>query len=258
MPCAMPPCTWPSTSIGLTCTPKSLIAVYRTISTTPVSGSISTSATWQPFGHDDVISPRDMGDVQRARRISGQRDRLVTKHPGEFHQPHTAIGSRDRESAFGKFDVRHGSFKHDGSKLLAAFDDEFARFQDRGAARGDRARSAGSAAEHDLVAVALQQSNAIEGNSEPRTQYLRERRRVALSIVERAGNDRDRAVRLEPYAAHFLVRRRGAFEILPHTAPAQPAARATLCTAARKSIPIRGVQGAIEHSGEIAAVVRLT
>ena len=50
MPWTMPPCAWPSTSSGLMTTPKSLTKVYLTTSTSPVSGSTSTSAIWQPFG----------------------------------------------------------------------------------------------------------------------------------------------------------------------------------------------------------------
>mgnify|MGYP003694692791 CR=1 FL=1 len=37
MPCAMPPCTWPSTIIGLITVPKSSTAVQPTISVLPVS-----------------------------------------------------------------------------------------------------------------------------------------------------------------------------------------------------------------------------
>ena len=50
MPCTTPPWVWPSTSIGLMMVPKSFTAVYFTTSMLPVSGSISTSQTWQPLG----------------------------------------------------------------------------------------------------------------------------------------------------------------------------------------------------------------
>ena len=40
----------PATIIGLTTRPMSLTDAYETTSTSPVSGSISTSQTWQPFG----------------------------------------------------------------------------------------------------------------------------------------------------------------------------------------------------------------
>src|SRR5229473_1028342 len=53
MPWTRPPCICPSTSIGLMTVPKSLTEECFTTSTTPVSGSISTSATWQPFGKQD-------------------------------------------------------------------------------------------------------------------------------------------------------------------------------------------------------------
>jgi hypothetical protein len=43
MPCTRPPCTWPSTIIGLMMVPKSSTAVKRSTRVTPVAGSISTS-----------------------------------------------------------------------------------------------------------------------------------------------------------------------------------------------------------------------
>ena len=49
-------------------------------------------------------------------------------------------------------------------------------------------------------------------------QHLRERRRVALAVVERAGDDGDGAVGLEADAAHLLVGRRGDFEIVADAA----------------------------------------
>ena len=50
MPWATPPCTCPSTIMGLTTRPTSSTAVKATTRVTPVSGSISTSQTWQPPG----------------------------------------------------------------------------------------------------------------------------------------------------------------------------------------------------------------
>jgi hypothetical protein len=43
MPCARPPCTWPSTIIGLMMLPKSSTAVKLVDRVTPVAGSTSTS-----------------------------------------------------------------------------------------------------------------------------------------------------------------------------------------------------------------------
>ena len=97
-------------------------------------------------------------------------------------------------------------------------------FDDRGAARIHRARTAGAAAREQFVAVALQQPDLLERDAELRRQHLRERRGVALAVIERAGNDGDVAIRLEADAAHFLVRRRGDFEIAADAEAAQLAA----------------------------------
>jgi hypothetical protein len=43
MPCTSPPCTWPSTIIGLMMVPKSSTAVKRSTRTSAVCLSISTS-----------------------------------------------------------------------------------------------------------------------------------------------------------------------------------------------------------------------
>ena len=88
--------------------------------------------------------------------------------------------------------------------LLALLDHLGGRFDDRGAAMHHRARAAGAAADDQLVAVALQQPDAVERDAELLAQHLRERRGVALAVIERAGDDGDVAVRLEADAAHLL------------------------------------------------------
>ncbi len=50
MPCATPPCTWPSTIIGLMIVPQSSTATYFTMSVLPVSVSTSTTQTCAPAG----------------------------------------------------------------------------------------------------------------------------------------------------------------------------------------------------------------
>ena len=52
MPDARPPCTWPSTSIGLRMRPQSSTAMWRIGSTRPVSVSTSTTDTCAPNGND--------------------------------------------------------------------------------------------------------------------------------------------------------------------------------------------------------------
>src|SRR4029078_13193253 len=106
-----------------------------------------------------------------------------------------------------------GGLKHMRGDLLAAFDHQVRRLDDRRAARRDRARAAGAAAYDQLVAVALQEPDFLEWDAELLAQHLGIRRGVALAIIKRAGDDRDIAVRLKANPAHFLVRRRRHFEI---------------------------------------------
>src|ERR1700738_3960703 len=65
---------------------------------------------------------------------------------------------------------------------------------------------------HD-VAVALLELDAFEGHAELRTEHLRERCRMTLAIVERAGDQPDRTVILEHDLAEFDAGRGGDFEI---------------------------------------------
>src|SRR2546423_14384546 len=50
-PWATPPWIWPLSVSGLITVPTSSAITYATSATAPVSGSISTSHTWQPLGH---------------------------------------------------------------------------------------------------------------------------------------------------------------------------------------------------------------
>src|SRR5947208_10930119 len=110
--------------------------------------------------------------------------------------------------------------------LLALLVHLGSRFDDRGAAVHDRFRAAGAASRQELVAVSLQQTDALERNAEPLAEYLRERRRVTLPVIERAGDDGDAAVRFEPDASHFLARR------CRHLEKASDAESAHLCALA--------------------------
>src|SRR6516165_5614806 len=104
--------------------------------------------------------------------------------------------------------------------LLTVFDDLLAGCDDCSAARHHRFRPARAAAGDQLVAVALQQANPLKWDAEPRRKHLRERRRVPLTVIEGAGDDRDRAIRLEANAAHLAARGAGQFEIIADAASA--------------------------------------
>ncbi len=55
MPCATPPCTCPSTIIGLITVPQSCTTQYRSTLISAVSGSVSTTAAWTPLANVDRI-----------------------------------------------------------------------------------------------------------------------------------------------------------------------------------------------------------
>ena len=78
---------------------------------------------------------------------------------------------------------------------------------------------------------------------------------MALAVIERAGDQRHRAVGLEADAAHFLVRRRGDFEIRADAEPAQLAALLAFAPAGREALHVGGFERILEHAGEIAAVI---
>src|SRR5882724_13335048 len=158
----------------------------------PVSGSISTSATWQPLG-----------------KVDGERRRhafrhLALAHPArEFDDVDGAVGAGDGEAAIGEFNVAFGGFHQVRGRALALFDDEPRGLHDGHAAGGDGARAAGAVAGMHDVAVALFEFYALEGDTELRGKHLRERRRMTLAVVERAGDQADRAVGFEYDLAEF-------------------------------------------------------
>ena len=118
-------------------------------------------------------------------------------------------------------------------------------------------RAAGAAAERQLIAVALQQADLVERNAELARQHLRERRRMALAEIERAGDDRHRAVRLEANAAELLRLRRGHFQEAADADAAQLAALLALALALGKALVVGELERALEHGWEVAAVIEV-
>jgi hypothetical protein len=78
---------------------------------------------------------------------------------------------------------------------------------------------------------------------------------MALAVVERAGDDGHVAVSLEADAAHFLVRRRGDFQIAADAEPAQLPRFFASRLRCLEAFHCRRLDRALEHGGEIAAVV---
>ena len=142
-----------------------------------------------------------------------------------------------------------------GGDLPALLDHLGGSLHDRGAAVHDRFRSAGAAAGEELVAVALEQTDALERDAEPLAQHLRERRGMALAVIEGAGDDGDGAVGLEADAAHLLRRRCRDLEKAADAEPAHAAALAALSLAAPETLGVGGLERMLEHARKIAAVV---
>ncbi len=139
--------------------------------------------------------------------------------------------------------------------LLAVLDDLVGRLHDGGAAHGRRARTAGAAAGDQLVAVALQQPDAVERDAELVGQNLRKGRRVALAVIERAGDDGHRAVVLEADAALFGGHRRGGLDIAGDAEAAQLAGALAVALARLEALDVGALHRILEQAGEVAAVV---
>ena len=173
----------------------------------------------------------------------------------QLHDADRAVGAGDGEAAVGEFDVAFGRFHQMRGRLLALCDHERGGLDDRLTGRGDRARAAGAVAEADEIAVVLLQRDLFEGHAELRGQHLRERRGVALAVVERAGGQLHRTVRLEGDLAEFAARRRGDFEIGADGDAAQLAALLAFLLALGEIGVVGNLQRLVEDAGEIAAVI---
>ena len=184
----------------------------------------------------------------------GQGD-AVTHPVSEVHDADRAVRANDGEAAAAEFDIGGCCFQHMGGDVRALLDDLLRGGDDGVAGLHDGTAAARATAGDELVAVALHQTDALEGNAELIGQHLGEGGGVALAVIERAGDDGHGAVRLEAYAAHLGAGRRGDFEILADAAATNLAARGTFGLAGGKSVPIGGDQCVIEDRGEVAAVI---
>src|SRR5262249_57885347 len=115
--------------------------------------------------------------------------------------------------------------------------------------------AAGARPRPELVAVGLQQTDAVERNAEPVGEHLREWRRMSLPVIERASDDGDGAVGFEADAAHFLAGRGGDLEKASDAEPAHLSAFAALAFAARETLHVRHFERVLEPAREIAAHV---
>src|SRR5207244_7802779 len=192
-------------------------------------------------------------EVERGRRAL--RHLALVRALRQLHDADRAVGPGDGEAPAGKLDVAFGCFERLGCGLLAFLHDQRGRLDDRLSARGDRARAAGAAAESHEVAVILLQRNLLEGHAELRRKYLRERRGMALAVIERAGGEFYRAIWLECDLAKLAARGCGYFEIGADRDATQLAGLAALLLAFGKVGVIGNFDRPVEHALEIAAVI---
>src|SRR5262249_56546773 len=78
---------------------------------------------------------------------------------------------------------------------------------------GDRGRAAGAVAKAQVIAVVLLQRDLVEGHAELRRQHLRERRGMALAVIEGAGGELYAAVGFKGDLAELAARGSSDFEI---------------------------------------------
>src|SRR5262249_42182244 len=174
---------------------------------------------------------------------------------GELYDPDGAIGPGDDETPVGEFNVGGRCLQYMRGELFTLLDHLGRGLHDRGAAVHDRFRAAGAAARQQLVAVSLQETDTVERNPELFAQHLREWRRVTLPVIERAGDDSDRAVGFEADAAHLLAGRRGDFEKVAEAQPTHLSALTASAFAAPEAFPVGGFQRPLEQARKVAAVV---
>src|SRR2546423_12044296 len=107
---------------------------------------------------------------------------------------------------------------------------------------------------HD-IAVTLLELDAFEGNAELGGEHLRKRAGVALTVVERSGDQSYRAVIFKHDLAELDARRRRDFEVGADRDAPQLALLAAFFLALGEIGLIGDLERLVEHALEIAAVV---
>ena len=166
------------------------------------------------FGHDMVTSS-DVGTPSGSFRPPRNR-------AAKLQQIDRAVGAGNDKTTCLEFDVAGGRFQHMRGNLLAAVDDLVGGLHRCAAPlRASPSASRRCRRRNAAIAVAFHQPDAVKRNAELVGKDLRVRRRVAHAEVERAGDDRNRAIGLETDRAELLAWRCRDFEIAADTETAQ-------------------------------------
>jgi hypothetical protein len=107
----------------------------------------------------------NVSDIERLRQFRRQ-GQPAPNHRRQFHEVDKPVGAGDDKAAIRELDVGDRGFEYMGGDLAAVVDDLFAGADNRRSTRHQRFRSAGAAAGNQLVAVALQQPDALKWNAE--------------------------------------------------------------------------------------------
>ena len=113
------------------------------------------------------------------------------------------VGAGDGEFAVLELDVAFGGFEQMRGDLLGLGLDLVERLDDRRHADRAGARAIGAHAELHLVGIAVHDRDIVDRNAEPFGDDLREGRLVALAVGVAAGEDFDRAGRIDPHFGGF-------------------------------------------------------
>ena len=179
----------------------------------PVSGSISTSAMWQPFGKVQALSLVVAAASSPPSTPSAGHGAGTL---GKLHDVDRPVGAGDAEGALLEGDVGGGRLEHLRGVGLALLDHGVRRVVDRHPLCRQRARAAGPAARGDPAGVALDDADLLERHIQPVVQHLGIGRLVALAVGLGADQHRDRPVRLEAHGGVLGRVAHGRFDVIAH------------------------------------------
>ena len=166
MPCATPPCTWPSTIIGLITRPTSSTATKFTTCVTPVSRIDLDLADVAAAREGEVLRVVERGFLQARLQLL---DRVVVRDVGgerDLGQRLRLVGAGDGEFAVLELDVVDRGFHQVGGDFLALGDDLVHRLHHRAAADREAAAAVGAHAERDFRGVAVHDLDLVDRHAE--------------------------------------------------------------------------------------------